>query len=152
MAIAIKVGYRSPGGAGCRRQPKGIYPVISGVVNTAASHNAGIPFPCATHQLVRATAGINYISGIAIVGVQTSVTSCTGYPDYGIIGAVRRSNPSRAQTCLAHAPGRSYGRWICGCNLISRNGVVFGMKNKICSLAGVVGGSRLAPDGGRKVF
>src|SRR4029077_11902109 len=99
-----------------------------------------IPFPRAGHQLVCPTAGINYISGIAIVGVQTSVASTAGYPDDCVIRTVCRGNPSRAQPSLAHVPGRNYSGGICGSNFISCNGVVFGMKNKICSLAGVVRG------------
>lgn len=73
VTIAIKIGYCSPSRSWSRRSGRhceGIDLVVSGVVNAAASDNAGIPSPCAAHHLVCATAGINQIPGIAIVGVQ----------------------------------------------------------------------------------
>src|SRR5438477_13507 len=67
MAIAIKVGYSSPGRPGSCRHSKGIDLVVSGVVNAAASDNARIPFPRAGHHFIGSAAGVNHGASVSIV-------------------------------------------------------------------------------------
>src|SRR4029453_13387636 len=96
VTVAAKVGYCRPRSQRWSRrsdrQCEGISFFVRGVVNAAASDNAGIPFPRTAHYLVCATAGINHITSIAIVSVQPLVTSTTGYPYDHVIRAVRRGN------------------------------------------------------------
>src|SRR5207247_7209255 len=118
MAIAIKVGYSSPGRPGNRWHREGIDLVVSGVVNTAASDNARIPFPRAGHHFIGSAAGVNHGASVSIVCVQPLVASAAG-PDESVIRAVRRGNKHRAQSALSHAPRRHYGRRLRGSTLIS---------------------------------
>jgi hypothetical protein len=104
-------------------------------------YNARVPFTRAGHHFVSAPASINHCAGIAIVTVQTPVTFTTCYPYDHVISAIRRGNKSRPQTGLTHGPRTNY-RWrIGGSNFVSRDGIIFGVKNEIRSLAGSVGGS-----------
>src|SRR5437667_12891719 len=105
MAIAIKVGYSSPGRPGSCRHSKGIDLVVSGVVNAAASDNARIPFPRAGHHFIGSAAGVHHGASVSIVCVQPLVTSAAGRPDESVIRAVRRGNKNRTQSALTHAPG-----------------------------------------------
>ena len=92
VAIAIKVGYCSPGSAcaGSGRHSEGIDLVVSGVVNVAASDNARIPFPRAGHQFIGSAAGVHHSASVAIVCVQPLVAAAAGYPDDCVIRAVSR--------------------------------------------------------------
>src|SRR5438105_15377084 len=114
MAIAIKVGYSSPGRPGNRWHREGIDLVVSGVVNTAASDNARIPFPRAGHHFIGSAAGVNDSDSVSIVCVQPLVASAAGYPYECVIRAVCRGNKNRTQSALTYAPGRDYGSGIRG--------------------------------------
>ena len=129
------------------RKLKSIDLVIGSEVNPTASNNARVPSPSAGHQFVSAAACVNDRAGICVVAVQTLVAFSTSYPYNHVTGAICRGDPSRAWAVLeVHVPSKDYGRRICRSNFVGRNRGVFGMKNKICSLTGTVGGSRLTSD------
>src|SRR5437667_10914633 len=98
MAIAIKVGYSSPGRPGNRWHREGIDLVVSGVVNTAASDNARIPFPRAGHHFIDSAAVVNHSASVSIVCVQQLVASAAGYPYHCVIRPVRRGKETRTQS------------------------------------------------------
>jgi len=70
--------------------------------------------------------------------VQALVACNTGYPHNRVIRSIRSCDPGRASAGLTHAPGESYGGWICWSNFVGSDRVGLVMKPEIRSLAGVV--------------
>lgn len=118
----VGVGVYTRRGSRCRLtrgQFEGINLVIGTKVDPTASNHPRIPLTRAAHLLVRPAACENDRVCVAIITVQALVVFNRSYPDNRVVGAVGRSDPTRASAAIVDVPSKSNRRRTCRINYIT---------------------------------